>query len=172
MPDGSYIMDSRKIGEALDKMQPEPSLHMDQKDIIDRAQAVVNSMRGGLLAIVMPRVPPLLNDRSAEYFERTRAARFGMSLSELAKSEKAGENAWKNAEPGMKDLKSLLNENNDGPYILGKEVSFADFVVTGMWAFLKLLDKNGDLYDRAMKFDPSFSEHMNACQKWLERDDH
>ncbi|KAK3707824.1 hypothetical protein LTR37_011826 [Vermiconidia calcicola] len=172
LPDGSYVMDSRKIAEALEKVQPEPSLHMDRGDVIDRTQAAVSGMLQNLGPIGMPRIPGrLLNPRSAEYFRESRAKRFGMSLEELGKSEKAGENAWKNAEPHMNELKNILNENKDGPYVLGSSPSFADMIIAGLWVFVKKLDNDGDLYDRGMKFDPSFSEHVKACQKWVERDD-
>jgi glutathione S-transferase len=93
-----------------------------------------------------------------------------MSLEELGKSEKA-QNAKQNAEPFFKDLVNLLNENKKGPYVLGKEVSFADFIVAGFWFFIKKMDR-GDLFDWLMSHDASFPEHMKACQKWFERDDH
>ena len=164
-------MDSRKIGEALDKLQPEPSLHMDEKEAIDRALAAVGATFEHLRPIGMPRIPErLLNPRSAEYFQETRAKRFGMSLADLAVSDKAGENAWKNAEPGMRDLKNVLTEK-DGPYVLGEEASFADFAIGGFWTMVKLLDQDGDLYDRLMSFDGSFPEHASAVSKWFEKDD-
>ena len=170
MPDGSYIMDSRKIAEAVEKLQPQPSLHMDRGEVIDRAQAAVSKVLVGLGPIGIPRVPALLlPPRGAEYFHETRAKRFGMSLQELARSDRAGENAWKNAEAGLGELKGILNENTEGPYVLGKDVGFADFVIAGLWKFVKKLD-DGDLYDRAMKFDPSFPEQVKACEKWFERD--
>jgi glutathione S-transferase len=169
LPDGRYIMDSRSIGEALDKLQPEPSLHMDRGDVIDRTAAVVGAVFTPLRAIAMPRVPDLLNQRSADYFHETRSKRFGMSLEELGKSEKA-KTAWEDAEPHLKELKAVLTENKDGPYVLGKEPSFADFIVGGFFVFVKKVDR-GDLYDRLMSYDSSFSEHMKACQKWFERDD-
>lgn len=170
LSDGSYVMDSRKIAEAVEKLQPEPSLHMDKGDVIDRAQAAVGGIPANLGPIGLPRVPELLlNPRSAEYFHETRSKRFGMSLDELSKSDKAGENAWKNAEPALKAIKDLLHEDESGPYVMGKEVSFADFVVGGLWAFMKKLDK-GDLYDRLMSTDASFPEHWKAVEKWFEKD--
>lgn len=171
MPDGKWIMDSRKIAEALDKLQPTPSLHMDKGDVIDKVQATVLDLFGQLRPEVMPRIPPkLLNPRSAEYFEETRAKRFGMPLSELAKSDGAGEQAWKNAEPSIKKLAEILREK-PGSLALGEEVSFADFVIGGMFAMLKLLDKNGDLYDRLVKQDEAFKKHCDAVAEFFKRDD-
>jgi glutathione S-transferase len=58
--------------------------------------------------------------------------------------------------------------------VLGDEVSYADFVLAGFWAFLKRLDKDGDLFGRVMGFDEggAFRRHWEACQPWLERDDY
>lgn len=171
LSDGSYVMDSRKIAEKLDKLQPEPSLHTDKGEVIDKVQAAVGGTLMNLGPIGMPRVPPrLLNPRSAEYFRETRAKRFGMSLEELAKSEKAGEQAWKGAQPHLEALANVLKEKT-GPYVLGQDVGFADFVVGGLWVFIGKLDHEGDLFVRAMEFDPIFAEHWKAVQKWFERDD-
>ena len=169
MPDGSYVMDSRNIGVALDELQPEPSLHMDS-GYVDRALGAVDKIRLNLGPIGMPRVPDLLNERSAEYFRETRGKRFGMPLAELAKSDRVGENAWKSAEPGLQELRTILNEN-EGPYVLGKEPSFADFAIAGLFRFVQLLDR-GDLYDRLMGYDKAFPEQFKACGKWFEREDH
>jgi len=34
------------------------------------------------------------------------------------------------------------------------------------------LDKEGDLFGRVMGADGTFGKHWEACQPWLERDDH
>ncbi len=162
-------MDSHQIAVELEELQPEPSLHMDGGEIIDRTRTVVGNAFGELRAIAMPRVPEmLLSPRSAEYFHETRSKRFGMSLEELGKSDKA-KNAWENAKAPLQELKKLLTEN-EGPYVMGKEASFSDFVVGGMFTFVKRLDKDGDLYDRMMSTDPSFPAHVEATKKWFEKD--
>ena len=170
LPDGTYVMDSRKIAEALDKLQPEPSLHTDKTDLIDRTQKAVLATNSGLAPIGIPRVPiKLLNNKSASYFNETRAERFGMPLTELAKSDKAGENAWKNAQPGLEEIAKILNEDKSGPFVMGKEVSFADFIIGGWFRFAKKLDEGGDLFERGLKFDKSFEEHYEATKKWFEK---
>lgn len=171
-PDGTWVMDSRKIAEALETLQPMPTLHMDRGDVIDKTQAVVLELFGHLRPEVMPRIPPtLLNARSAEYFEETRAKRFGMSLKDLAKSDKAGEAAWKGAEPSIKQLAEILKEK-PGVFVLGEEVSFADFVIGGMFHMLRLLDNDGDgdLYGRLVKQDEAFAKHCQAVSAFFERD--
>jgi predicted transcriptional regulator len=111
----------------------------------------------------------LLNPRSAEYFEETRAKRFGMSLADLGKSDLSGEVAWKNAEPSAKKLADILKEK-PGDFVLGEEVSFSDFVIGGMFVMLKLLDKNGDLYDRLVGMDDALKKHCQSVAGFFEKD--
>lgn len=172
MPDGTYVMDSRNIADALETLQPEPSLRLDS-GYVERTQKAVLDVGGNLAPICIPRVPELLlNPSSAEYFQRTRAVRFGMTLSELAQSDKAGEAAWEKAKPGIEEIITILHEHEDGPYVLGKTPSYADLILAGFWAFAKKLDKGGDVFGRGMSLDEAIPKHWEACQKFLERDDH
>lgn len=168
LPDGTYVMESRAIATALEKLQPEPSLDLDE-DCINRTQGVVGKIMGPFLPELMPKVATnLLPQRSRVFFEETREVSFGMPLSELAKSDKAGEAAWQGAQAGVEELKALLAENTSGPYIKGAQVSYADFIVVAVYQFLKRLDEAD--FDRFMSLDKSFVEHYDGCKKWLERD--
>ncbi|KAK3678884.1 hypothetical protein LTR78_001337 [Recurvomyces mirabilis] len=170
LPDDTYVMDSHKIAQALEELQPEPSLHFEN-GYTDRVQSTVLEINKALAPIALPRIPEnLLNEPSAAYFRETRAKRFGMTLEELAKSDKAGETAWKNAAPGIEQLRAILRENPDGPYVMGKIVSFADFIIAGFFRFGEILDRDGDIFGRSMKIDENFGKHYEACKKWLERD--
>ncbi|KAK4503951.1 hypothetical protein PRZ48_004866 [Zasmidium cellare] len=171
LPDGRYIMDSLLIAQELEKLQPEPSLGLDT-DYPARTQAIVATIQKPLAPVCIPRVPELLlNPRSQEYFYATREKRFGMPLQELAKSEKAGEVAWQGAEEGFAQLRALLKENAEGPFVMGKEPTFADFILAGFWRFVERLSKEGDLEKRVLGLDPAFGEHRRAVQPWLERED-
>jgi glutathione S-transferase len=171
LPDGSYLMDSRNIADALETLQPEPSLQLNS-GYVERTQKAVLDVGGALTPICIPRVPELLlGERSAEYFQRTRKERFGMTLDELARSEKGGEAAWEEAKPGIQEIVAILHEHEEGPYMLGETASYADLILAGYWAFLKKLDKGGDVFERLMGADEAFVKHWEACQKFLERDD-
>jgi len=165
-----WVMDSRHIATALEERFPSPSLHLDSP-ILAKVEALVPKITPAAMApIIIPRVPrDILNEKSKYYFETTRAERFGMSLDELEKSEKGGENAWENAKPGFKELAELLCET-EGPFFMGETVSYADFVVVGAFQFMKRAGE--DIFDRVMKIDPSFPALYEACAAWLKRDDH
>ncbi|PSN64503.1 hypothetical protein BS50DRAFT_636669 [Corynespora cassiicola Philippines] len=172
MPDGRYIMDSVKIAEALETYQPSPSLHLTSPRLQQTQEAVRQTVEA-LAPIAKPRVPEMIlgSPSSIDYFQRTRAKRHGMALEELARSEMAGEAAWADADGGLAGLRGVLAEDKAGPYIMGAEPGFADFVLAGMWRFMQVLDRDGDLFGRLMGFDECFAGHFAACEKWLERDD-
>lgn len=56
-----------------------------------------------------------------------------------------------------------------GPFVRGKKVSFADFVVVGLFECFKRCHPPS--YERLMRFDKSFVDLHQGCEKWLERDD-
>lgn len=113
-----YVMDSRKIADVLEKEHPSPSLHLDSP-IVKKVEELAPQCTTPLGPVFMPRIPRfVLNPPSAEYFERTRGARFDMTLSQLEK-EKGGESAWKAVEPKWKELGNLLKAEG-GPFFMGK----------------------------------------------------
>ncbi|KAF2215693.1 hypothetical protein CERZMDRAFT_34457 [Cercospora zeae-maydis SCOH1-5] len=172
LPGNKYIMDSLAIAQELERLYPEPSLKFANNDYAPRMQTAVAGFWSSLQPIAVPRVPELiLNPKSAEYFNTTRATRFGMPLTELAKSERAGEQAWKAAEQAM-DLIVALLEENEGKYVQGgDEPSFADFILAGVFRFSEIVDKEGDLFGRVMGYHGALKEHYEACKPWLKRDD-
>jgi glutathione S-transferase len=166
-PNGDYIMQSYAITKKLEELWPEPSLHLDS-DSYDKAVAILSKFASALAAETRPRVPAkILNPASIEYFERTRSAYFGLPLAEVLRSDKAGENAWAAAEPGLQALKALLTEDSSGPYIYGDRVSYGDLVLAANYAFKEALHE--DLIHRLLGYDESIQRHYDACKKWLER---
>ena len=166
-----WVMESRAIAAALEQEFPSPPLHLDAA-ILPKVEALVSKISPALAPIFVPRVArDILNPRSISYFVRTRKEKFGMPLDELEKSEKGGEAAWKNAGPHLSELAVLLKEN-DGPFFLGEAVSYADFVVVGLFQFLKRISYDNDAFDRAMQTDSSFLVLYDACAQWLKRDDY
>ncbi|USW53929.1 Putative glutathione S-transferase, Thioredoxin-like superfamily [Septoria linicola] len=172
----TYTMDSLAIAHALESQYPTtPSLLFSGNDYAARAQSAINTLMPALQPIALPRVPELLlNEVSAEYFNSTREKRFGMPLSSLAQSESASpEYLWGeggSTQPGLKAIKELLEEN-EGRYVQGEEVSFADFILVGCWRFLEILDQGGDLFGKVMEYDERIRRHYEVCRVWLERDD-
>ncbi|KXT13826.1 hypothetical protein AC579_35 [Pseudocercospora musae] len=169
LPDGRHIMDSLAIAHELEKLYPSPSLKFDKAGEMQSAVLKVNK---ALVPIIIPRIPELiLNDSSKEYFLETRAKRFGKPLPELARTADVG-TCWEEAKAGLHEISALLAGTHDGrTFVLGEEVSFADFVLAGFWRFLERVDVDGDLWARVKTFDSKFGRHRVAVANWLERDD-
>ncbi|KAH9213322.1 putative glutathione S-transferase [Leptodontidium sp. 2 PMI_412] len=166
--DGKYIMDSKPIAERLEKDYPSPSLYLDSP-ILEEVYPAIGKIAMPLRAVWLPRVPVnLLNERSSEYFHRTREQGIGKPLTQFMKEE-GGEEAWVEALPAIKALGELVKKNG-GPYVMGKTPSYADFVVVGFLQFFKVIEE--DMYQRLIKVDPALGEVYDACKPWLERDGH
>lgn len=172
MPSGAIITDSLAIAHALEAHTRSPSLHLDAA-VLEPVQRAVSDAFAALRPLVLPMVPAtLLNEPSASFFLRTRAERFGQPLARLAESEavRSGR-VWREAEEGgLAALRELLREDASGPFFLGREVSYADFVFVAFLRFFERVDRRV-LFERCVRFDEGFGRLYEACGKWLERDD-
>ncbi|KAK1517630.1 uncharacterized protein CCOS01_11887 [Colletotrichum costaricense] len=167
-PDGTYIMNSAKIIKRIEADYPEPPLYIDS-EVLQPMYDLLSKTFGALVAVLLPNVPrKMLGEYSAEYFHRTRAEMFGVSLDELEKT-KGGDEAWANAKQPLEGLAKLLDKT-DGPYFLGDKVSYTDFVFVGFLYFVKRAGE--EHYQRVVQHCESFDKIYQACEKWLERNDH
>ncbi|KAI5467466.1 hypothetical protein BGZ63DRAFT_345739 [Mariannaea sp. PMI_226] len=142
-PDGSYIMDSRQIVEAIEKAHPEPSVHLDSP-VLHKLEALMNDVMGALAPIYIVSIPKvLLNPSAIPYWIETREKFVGMSLQQLDE-KRGGQQAWDAAKPFIQQVEALLKENQEGPFFLGKTVSYADFIWAG---FILFIQRNGFLED-------------------------
>jgi hypothetical protein len=48
--------------------------------------------------------------------------------------------------------------------------SYADFKIVGLLHFFKVVDQ--PTYERVLKTEPVYGKLYEACQKWLDRDEH
>ncbi|KAF2726334.1 hypothetical protein K431DRAFT_214246 [Polychaeton citri CBS 116435] len=172
LPDGTAIMDSMPIAEKLETLYPEPSLHLDTGVPQKIQEVAVDTLAPWLLPIFIPLTPHLLSSNtSREHFEQERARIFGMSMQDFAK-EKGGEAGWEAAQPVLKKFAEELNRHkvDEGPFVLGSEVSYADFIAAGMFEWMRKIDAK--YYGMFMEIDSSLKRLHEACKPWMERDDH
>lgn len=160
-------MDSWAIAHTLERLHPTPSLHLDNS-INAQVRDLVTSLADPLRPFVIPKVPAILNPRSAEYFLETRAVRFGKPLTRVL-AEDATEKCWQDAGVAVDEVARLLRKDASGPFFLGKEVSYADLIFVAYLKFLEIVD--GDVFERVVGLDEGFNRVYQACGKWLERDD-
>lgn len=93
----------------------------------------------------------------------------GMPLDQLER-EQGGKQAWEAAAPVLAEVEALMREH-EGPFFLGEEVSYADFVWVG---FLIFMQRNGVL-EEVYKVSGDAKLHRDvweATAKWHARNDH
>lgn len=167
--DGHFTMDSAIIAAELEQLHPSPSMHLNP-DLEAEAQRALGMISFPLLPVLMPRVGrDIIEEDSIPLFRSGREKRFGMPLEEW-EVKKGGEPAWSAAAPGLAALKALLTDKkkDDGPFILGSQVCYADFMVVALLEGLRRIGQ--DIFDRIVSHDESFVRLHDACKKWMEND--
>lgn len=165
-PDNTYGMDSWPIAHELEKRFPSPPLHLDSPIVVHIRNGIADIMKP-LTGHILPKAPVvILNPRSAEYFNRTREARFGKSLKELER-ETATEQAWRDVEGPAREFGELLRKEG-GPFFLGEKVSYADFIFVGFLQMLKRMDEG--VFERFVGMDEAFAKLFEASGRWLEKE--
>ncbi|KAJ9608693.1 hypothetical protein H2200_006464 [Cladophialophora chaetospira] len=165
LPSGEYVMDSRPIANKLESLHPTPSLHLDSP-YLARMEEFLPKAVNAVRPVFMPLVPKVfLNTPSAEYFTKSREKSVGKSLDEYAQGK---EQAFEDVKPFVKELGGWFAENSEGPFLLGKEVSYADVMVLG---WLRMLDRLG-VVDRIFEAEGGgkLKEAYEAAGKWFERE--
>nr|POE56855.1 hypothetical protein CFP56_70107 [Quercus suber] len=168
-PDGRYIMESRQIADEIEKLYPEPSAHIDDP-VHARVQSAWRGVMMILQAVLVPRMPrECLSGPTIQFHRSSRSITYGMGLEEY-EAQSGGEPCWQAAAPRLKALADILNENQEGPFCLGKTPSYPDFLVAGFLEWCRVL--GGDCLQRVYNVDPAFEQLFTACAPWLARNDH
>ncbi|KAK2592605.1 hypothetical protein QQS21_009712 [Conoideocrella luteorostrata] len=169
--DGTWIMDSRKIAAAIEKLHPQPCLHMDSP-YLPKVEEILPKIFQNVIPFCYNRIPiNLLNEASTQYWYTTRAERVGMPVQEFEKKH-GGEAAYEGAEPHLRQMTELLKET-EGPFFMGTDVSYADFVWAAALVFFERVDKG--MYREILKRTGDEGPHkllLDGCAPWLKRNDH
>lgn len=171
-PDQSYMQDSRKIVERIERDHPDPPLHLNSQ-YLKKVEELMPQLMTAIAPDFIPKVPKrILNEASLPYWYKTREARLGAPLDQVEK-EKGGDLAWENAAPILKQISDMLAEQTNGPFFEGDRVTYVDFVWAG---FLRFMQRIGDdVYQQALKASGNPMVHqafIASCDPWLTRDDH
>ncbi|KAF7553778.1 hypothetical protein G7Z17_g3377 [Cylindrodendrum hubeiense] len=168
--DGTYLMDSRRIVSRIEESHPEPPIHLDSPTL-PKLEAIMSRLMEALQPIYLLAVPrELLSERGVEYWYSTRQERAGMPLEQLDK-ECGGQIAWNAGQPILHEVEALLKESQDGPFFLGKTVSYADFVWVGFLIFMQRIGGIDELY----KISGDIQLHndiLEGTAPWHKRNDY
>lgn len=164
-------MESRAIANKLESLYPSPPLHLDSP-VLAKLESIMPDLMPTLSGIYIPLVPKrIIDSASHPHWYKTREAKFGMPLDKLAET-KGGDVAYNGARPYLEQVTALLRQDTSGPYFLGNEVSYADFVWGGFLDFFGrigpeelsgVLEATGDRDVHARLQD--------ALKEWRRRDD-
>ncbi|KAK9438332.1 putative glutathione S-transferase [Metarhizium brunneum] len=172
LPENIWIMDSRKIANYIDKSHPQPSVHLDSP-YTTKVEELTSNVFHYIRAICFARIPTnLLNEASVDYWYTTRNKSVGMAVQEF-EQRNGGEVAYIGAEPFLQRITILLQENNNGPFFMGKTISYADFIWVSTLVFFKRID--GEILRQILKRTGDESVHvklLEACEPWLKRNNH
>ncbi|KAL6837324.1 hypothetical protein V8C40DRAFT_229708 [Trichoderma camerunense] len=172
-PDGTYVMESRKIAEAIEQRHPSPPVYLDDPTVQKIERLVFKSIKP-LYPLLMYKISQvILTEKSYDYWVGQYTREYGMTLDEYER-QFGGEKAWAAAQPAMSELTATLKEKQaEGPFFLGKEVSYADFVWLGGLIFVKRTDEK--LYQELLDRTGDRAAHerlFEACAPWMKRDDY
>ncbi|KAH7342055.1 hypothetical protein B0J17DRAFT_715195 [Rhizoctonia solani] len=143
----TYIVDSFDIALYLDKTYPAPKY----PTVFPPGTRVVQKISYDLFRnqvafpttfpALIPRIarPGFLDERGREYFLRTRET----YLKQTADTS-VGSKFWDDLHEKWKWFGEVLDLNEEGPFVMGKQVSFTDFAIGGIIFFVRRVE-GGDM---------------------------
>ncbi|KAF8604658.1 hypothetical protein BDV93DRAFT_522358 [Ceratobasidium sp. AG-I] len=140
----TYVAESFDIAAYLDDKYPAPHYPLVFPPGTRPLQKIASTLFAyevsmSILPIVVPFIatPGFLDERGTEYFRRTREEWMG-SLSDLSK---AAPEKWIEARKKWDDFGAKLDLNKrtdeEGPFVMGDQISFSDFAVGGAIVWLR-----------------------------------
>ena len=153
-----YISDSIKIAQYLDETYPDtPKLiPSGTRAAIEIFQTLFSqSVSRHLFALVIAQTNAALNERSEEYFRRTREAMFKVKLEEIAPAGPKREQTWETVKEGLGVIADALSKNgSDKLYYFGDKLSYADVIVASYLYWGKVvLEDNEEWKSTVEKWD-------------------
>lgn len=167
--DGTYVMDSLKIAQHLESKYPEPSIHLHSPEVRHMMDIVNRVMMILAPNFIVPLTNNLLTSPHREYFIQTRSALYGMPL-ERVEATMGGKGAYNAAAPLLKELAGMLEERPEGPFLLGSEPSYGDFVWVALMVFLQAV--NNGVLETMLEYSGNPKVHRNllkAVEPWLSK---
>ena len=174
LPDETYIMESKKIAQYLEEKHPSPPLHLNAPELA-KLESLLPALhtRDSLVRVYFPLVPQrILSGYSQEYWRRTREEWIGQSIPDFERTSTL-EQAFEASAPILKQVTELLQSKPEGPFFLGKTVSYVDFVWGAYFLWMREMgDEVFDLFVRATGDAEANLDFFRALSEWWGRNDH
>jgi glutathione S-transferase len=174
-PEGQWIMDSGKIARYIESAYPSsPPLRIsDDPNLAEVEDLTRKTMLTTLPDFLRKNADAYLGDRCLEYYRLTRKEWYnGRSIDQVT-AEDGGPKVYEEARPFVERVGEMLRKDESGPFFLGKEVSYSDFV----WcALLKMFEGLGkETFEMLVGAAGDADVHvrvLEGCLPWLKRNDH
>lgn len=165
---GKLIKDSLAIAQYLEEHYPDGSQLFPEHSLplVRLLEAQARDAALAVYPLIIPATVELLDKEGAEYYRRTREARLGHSLEAIHTAPQSKiDGMWKASEKSFGLVGRMLEDNPEGPFVLGKTRSYADIVIVAMLNFSRRCDTK--IFERIMSFHPAFGKLLEACQDLL-----
>ncbi|KAG9122144.1 hypothetical protein FRC07_001605 [Ceratobasidium sp. 392] len=141
-PDGkpTYVADSFKIALYLEDKYPSPAYPGLFPDGTRAFHSLFTEKFNSLIQPLAPTMLPLvgrqgfLDDRGEEYYRRTRQARVGKPLEQLAED---GVRTWGNVRETWDAFGKHLDANGTGPFVMGEQIAYADLMLGAAFCWIR-----------------------------------
>ncbi|KAF8625628.1 hypothetical protein AX17_006813 [Amanita inopinata Kibby_2008] len=133
------VVDSYDIARYLDKTYPNtPRIIPEGTEVFQSFPLFFHALGPDktIWNFAVPATYATLNPVSQEYFRRTREERFGKKIEELEPKGAEAEAAWAVLKEGYDNLDKMW-QLSEGPYVMGKTLSFMDIVVISWSLWLR-----------------------------------
>jgi len=165
------ISDSVLIAEYLDKQYPDtPKLfpagsHALQYAFLDNFAAKIVP----LFRFIIPGTHGKLNEHSQGYFRRTREVAFGRTMETMVPTGADRDEEWGKIKAAFDKFDQWLQTSRtDGPYFVGKDQGFADFVLASFILWMKLIwgEQSAEWKDVATWNEGRWVKYLDSVQKY------
>ncbi|CAE7132776.1 unnamed protein product [Rhizoctonia solani] len=139
----TYVVESFDIAVYLDKTYPAPKYPAVFPPGTRAVQKITSELYTNEVGYaILPALLPLtarsgfLDERGREHFLKTRKGVF----KQLPADTSIGSKFWGDVHDKWKWFGEILDLNEDGPFVTGKQISFTDFAIGGIIFFLRRVE--------------------------------
>ncbi|KZP11390.1 hypothetical protein FIBSPDRAFT_871674 [Athelia psychrophila] len=136
----AVVSDSIEIARYLDKTYPDttPLFPCGSQALQAAFQSAHQSAVVQATYLLM--IPPScakLNPASEPFFRRAREANFGMKMEEFSPLGPTRDLQWKTLSAGHQAIASWLAQNEQGPFVMGAQISYADATIAAYLIWMR-----------------------------------
>ncbi|KZP16594.1 hypothetical protein FIBSPDRAFT_794236, partial [Athelia psychrophila] len=138
----AVVSDSIEIARYLDKTYPATTPLFPRGSHALQAAfqtAHDNTVAHAVPIIMLPLSCALLNPVSEPYFRRTREEYVGMKMEEFSPLGPKRDLHWKTLRAGHEVMAGWLAENEQGPFVMGDQISYADATIAAYLIWMRTI---------------------------------